>query len=111
METETQKKEVKSEVYQYAESLLLENQFTKFQAKKELIEKGLDEENAQKIIDEISIEHKKQDNGAKSDIFWGAIWCFGGIIATVMDFGYFFWGAILFGGFQMVKGLTDLYES
>ena len=38
----------------------------------------------------------------------GGLWCIGGIALTVADIGFVFWGAILFGGIQFIKGLTNL---
>jgi|OM-RGC.v1.036971132 hypothetical protein len=34
----------------------------------------------------------------------GALFCVGGILGTLSDSGYIFWGAIVFGGFQFLKG-------
>ncbi len=48
---------------------------------------------------------------AGSDVFWGAMWCIGGIVATVADFGYIFWGAIVFGGFQFFRGIINYNNS
>jgi hypothetical protein len=45
---------------------------------------------------------------AKKDILHGGLWCIGGIALTVADIGFVFWGAILFGGVQFIKGLTNL---
>lgn len=53
---------------------------------------------------------------ASKDILHGALWCVGGTIATVIGYlhasdgggggRYFiFWGAIVFGGFQLLRGL------
>jgi GTP:adenosylcobinamide-phosphate guanylyltransferase len=44
---------------------------------------------------------------AKSDMLYGAGWCLVGIIATYADIGYIFWGAIVFGGFQFVRGAIN----
>jgi len=44
---------------------------------------------------------------ARNDMLWGAVWCMGGIIATAADFGYIFWGAIVFGGFQLIRGISN----
>jgi hypothetical protein len=41
---------------------------------------------------------------ANKDMLYGALWCIGGIVATVADFGYIFWGAIIFGAIQFLKG-------
>lgn len=47
-----------------------------------------------------------QESGQK-DMLIGAAWCIGGIAATVADFGYVFWGAIIFGAIQFIKGATN----
>lgn len=44
---------------------------------------------------------------ANKDMLWGAVWCIGGIIGTVADTGYIFWGAIVFGGIQFFVGLSN----
>ncbi len=48
-------------------------------------------------------------NGAK-DMFIGFIVCVAGITATIADFGYIFWGAILFGGVQFIRGVISLID-
>ena len=48
-----------------------------------------------------------EKEGAKRDMVYGALWCVGGVIATIADFGYIFIGAIVFGGIQFLKGLYN----
>lgn len=40
-------------------------------------------------------------------MIYGALWCIGGIIATVADIGFIFWGAIVFGAVQFIKGAIN----
>ena len=49
-------------------------------------------------------ERKKQAN---KDMMYGALWCVGGLVATMADIGAIFWGAIVFGGIQFFKGLIN----
>ena len=42
---------------------------------------------------------------AKKNRLYGAIWCIGGVLATLADVGYIFWGAIVFGGIQFFRGV------
>ncbi len=42
---------------------------------------------------------------SKKDILFGAIWIFGGIIATAVDAGHVFWGAIVYGTIRMFRGI------
>jgi hypothetical protein len=58
-------------------------------------------------------------NTAIKDIVVGALWCIGGIAVTAYTYqqaqqqggGSYFvaWGAVLFGGFQFLKGLVLLF--
>lgn len=48
--------------------------------------------------------------GAVKNMIFGALWCVGGIVGTVANVGYVFWGAIIFGGFQFIKGAIELQE-
>lgn len=50
-------------------------------------------------------------DAANKDILVGSLWFFGGLIATVANFGYIFWGAILFGGIQMLKGISEYIKN
>ena len=52
-----------------------------------------------------------EEPSGNKNMFWGAIWCVGGIIFTVSDTGYIWWGAILFGGIQFFQGLIQSSSS
>lgn len=56
------------------------------------------------------VEQELINERAKKDILYGALWCVGGLVATAAEIGYIFWGAIVFGGVQCVKGLMN-YKS
>ncbi len=107
--TTTNPQETVNEIYKYAADLLLEEKKTDFEVRQSLVERGLPQDAADVIVDnlmaQINSESKEQ---AKKDVLYGALWCFGGIAATVADIGFIFWGAIIFGGIQLVKGLMNL---
>lgn len=42
---------------------------------------------------------------AGKDMLYGALWFFGGLVATMADIGAIFWGAMVFGGIQFIGGL------
>lgn len=44
---------------------------------------------------------------SNNDMLFGALWFIGGVIGTVADIGYIFWGAILFGAIQFFKGVMN----
>jgi hypothetical protein len=45
---------------------------------------------------------------AKRDVFFGSLWLAGGLILTFAEIGFIFWGAIVFGGIQLFKGISNL---
>ncbi len=55
-----------------------------------------------------SVPQTVDRSGANKDMIWGAIWCVGGIIGTVANTGYIFWGAIVFGAIQFFRGLSRM---
>ncbi len=59
------------------------------------------------LDDHLTYEQEQQNKKANSDILWGAIWCVGGLIGTFANIGYVFWGAIIFGGIQLFRGLGN----
>jgi hypothetical protein len=96
---------IADEVYNYAAHLLMNDKKSTSETKNALLEQGLDEESASTIIADLEQEIKQaQKKQASNDMLYGGLWFIGGLIATVADFGYFFWGAIGFGGYQFLKG-------
>jgi len=46
---------------------------------------------------------------ANKDMLYGGLWCLGGTVLTLMDIGFIFWGAIVFGAIQFLRGLFRWY--
>ncbi|MBF9237150.1 hypothetical protein I2I05_07055 [Hymenobacter sp. BT683] len=79
-----------------------------------LVGQGASEEGAQAVISELRPEyHKIYQEAARKDMLHGGLWLGGGLLVTGVtyamaapDGGSYFmtWGAIIFGGFQFVKG-------
>lgn len=95
-------------IYDFAANLLVNEKKSSSETKQLLIQEGLDEESAGIVVENLEkqIKEVKKERGNK-DMLYGALWCIGGIIATVADFGYIFWGAIVFGGIQFFRGLAN----
>ena len=72
-----------------------------------LVGQGLDPESAQDVLANLQaqIEQAKKSS-AQKDMLYGALWCVGGIVATMASIGFIFWGAIIFGAIQFFKGLA-----
>ncbi len=74
-----------------------------------LVQAGLVETDALSIVERISKHSGKggEHDNAKNNMIYGAMWCVGGIVATLADLGFIFWGAIVFGFLQFMKGAMD----
>lgn len=74
-------------------------------------EEGLSEEEAKKIITHITakgiVDADEKFRTANRDILWGTIWFVGGLILTIAKTGFIFWGAIIFGGIQLGRGIMN----
>jgi hypothetical protein len=104
--SETSSQQSAEAMFRYAAHLLIDRGQDSYDAKNALMAKGMDEVNAALLIDRIEEElesRKKQE--AQKDMLWGAVWCIGGTVATLANFGFVFWGAIVFGGIQFFQGV------
>ncbi len=63
--------------------------------------------NANGVVDTEDPSRVAIKERAQKDMLFGAMWCIGGTVATLADVGYIFWGAIVFGGIQFVKGVIN----
>lgn len=69
---------------------------------------GMPEYQARDLANQLESEIREAKNaGANKDMLYGALWCIGGTVATLADIGFIFWGAILFGAIQFIKGAAS----
>jgi len=105
---ESENQQADDQIYDYAANLLVKENKSPSEVKKALIEEGIDEESASIIVDSLETQiNKIRKEQANKDMLYGALWCVGGIVMTVADVGYIFWGAIVFGGYQFLKGAMN----
>ena len=98
-------KEAVNQIYEYAANLLVNEQKSATETKNALVAEGLDEESAAIVVSRLEQQIKDATKeAANKDMIYGAMWCIGGVVATIADFGYIFWGAIVFGAIQFIKG-------
>lgn len=103
---------VVQEDYDYAVNLIAHQKRTPTEAVQMLINDGIGKEMAVSMVANLSEEvSKAKKDAAQKDILYGALWCVGGTVATLADVGYIFWGAIVFGGIQMIKGFISLNQA
>jgi hypothetical protein len=98
-----------NKIYDHAADLLVNGKKSESEVRQVLIDKGLDHEAAKVIVQNLSSQiFSAKKERANKDMLYGALWCVGGIVLTVADVGFIFWGAILFGGIQFFKGVANL---
>jgi polyhydroxyalkanoate synthesis regulator phasin len=108
-EQHTKEENIVDQIYNYTAHLLISEKRESSEVIQILVEKGIDVETANNIVENINNQIRDRKNKkAYKDMICGALWCIGGIVATVADFGYIFWGAIVFGAIQFFKGVSDL---
>lgn len=97
-----------NQVYDYAANLIIHGKKSDEEVIEALIQQGVDKESALVVVEnlhkQITLAKKER---AKKDMLYGALWCVGGIIATIADIGFIFWGAIVFGAVQFFKGVAN----
>lgn len=107
----------KEEVYNYVAKRMIEDEISADIVKNELTNKGVYLDYANKVVDEIDIAIKEERvKKAKKDMLYGALWCIGGLVVTAISYNSaseggsyrIFWGAVVFGGYQFIKGLINL---
>lgn len=103
-----QQRQTATQAYEYAAGLLTQNKKTEQEVIEALMQQGLDKANALLIIEDVQkqITEAKKER-AKKDMLYGALWCIGGIVATMANIGFIFWGAIIFGAFQFFRGAIN----
>jgi len=106
--TQTDQQAAVNQVYDFAADQLVNHKQTAEAVVATLTERGLDSESANIVVNNLTeqIAAAKKER-AKKDMLYGALWCVGGTVATLADVGYIFWGAIVFGGIQFVKGAVN----
>jgi hypothetical protein len=96
-------------LYQYAANLLANGNKSGAEVERLLLLKGLDADSASEVVRELEIPIRDAKNAqAKKDMLHGGLWCIGGTALTMAHIGFVFWGAIIFGGVQFIKGVSNL---
>jgi hypothetical protein len=106
--TEVKTPEATGQLYNYAAHLLVNENKNAFLVKEDLMSKGMDEKSATMMIETLQQQIKDaQNERARKDMIYGALWCVGGTVLTIADLGFIFWGAIVFGAIQFIKGAVN----
>lgn len=100
------------QLYNYAADLLINKDKNSYDVKMALMEQGASEQDASQIIEKLEEEiTNAQRSRANKDMLYGGLWLAGGLILTITETGFIFWGAILFGGIQFAKGAMNAIKN
>ena len=106
----TSEQQALQELYDLAANQLLNGKKKPEEVKALLMERGLSADAAYTILRNVEVEIKRLKTGAaRKDMLYGALWCVGGTVATIANVGFIFWGAIVFGGIQFIKGAVNYF--
>jgi len=106
-------------VYNYA-AQQLQNGVSPSQVESQLLQQGLDPDSARRVVFDLTHARTKAINSeARSNMLYGALWCVGGTVVTVLSFGaassspgggsyVVAYGAIIFGAIQFFRGLSQM---
>ncbi len=96
------------QAFNYAANLLVKDEQTPSQVKKMLVAQGIDEHTAGVIVTNVENQISKAKKArANKDMLFGGLWMVGGTVLTIADIGAIFWGAIVFGLIQFIRGVAN----
>jgi hypothetical protein len=105
-ESKAPQQEVVSYYAEKAADMLIVKKMNRVEVVSSLLKEGLQQEESEALVSALEVEIRDQKlSKANSDILWGAIWCVGGTVLTLAEIGFVFWGAIVFGGIQLLSGI------
>lgn len=93
-------------VYNFAGDLIVNHNFSYDDAKKALVEQGLNAADAETVVENIKGQIKEaKSEAANKALLYGFLWAAGGLILTLITNGAFiFYGAVIYGIILIVKG-------
>ncbi|MDR6967090.1 hypothetical protein J2X31_001097 [Flavobacterium arsenatis] len=101
-----------NQLYNYAADLFVNQDKNSYDVRMALIQQGASEADANHIIEKVEEEiDNARRSAANKDMLYGGLWVAGGLILTVAEIGFIFWGAILFGGIQFAKGAMNAIKN
>lgn len=109
---EPTQEEIVEAVYSFAAERMHEGADAQ-QIHAELMQQGLDQDSASQVVSNLfNMRTDAVRSAGKKNMIYGALWCIGGVVVTVVTFsmaangGSYIvtWGAILFGAIQFFRG-------
>jgi hypothetical protein len=95
------------DIYNYAVDLYVNKGLNWNIVQSKLIDLGLSESNASRIIQYLKEqEHAAKISASNRDLKFGLLWIVGGVLLTLIMQGHLiFWGAVVYGIYRVVIGL------
>ena len=106
--------EIVNQIYGFTADMLYNQKKSVEETKAALIENGLSSEDADVVINNLQNQYNKEKKEAgNKNMLYGALWCVGGILVTVLTYSaasnggtyVVAWGAVIFGAIQFFKGV------
>ena len=106
--------EIVNQIYGFTADMLYNQKKSVEETKAALIENGLNSEDADVVINNLQNQYNKEKKEAgNKNMLYGALWCVGGILVTVLTYSaasnggtyVVAWGAVIFGAIQFFKGV------
>ena len=106
--------EIVNQIYGFTADMLYKQKKSVEETKAALIENGLSSEDADVVINNLHKQYNKEKKEASNkNMLYGALWCVGGILVTVLTYSaasnggtyVVAWGAVIFGAIQFFKGV------
>jgi len=92
----------------YATTLLVQQKKSPEEVIEALTQNGMEAGEADALVTNLQQQIKDAVNAkAKKDMMVGGLFCGIGTVLTIADIGFIFWGAIIFGGIQLFKGMSN----
>ena len=120
MENKREEQEIVNQIYGFAANMMFEQEKTSEETKQALVEQGLKPEDAEIVVSNLQAQIKQaKDEVANKNMLYGALWCGGGLLVTALTYSaasenggsyVVAWGAVIFGAWQLLKGLWQKFN-
>ena len=92
-----------NKIYIFANNIIEKQNCSVSEVQNILIKNGYNSNDISWVVNRLLFKQQEKKD-AIDDMFYGTLWFAGGFLLTIADIGYIFYGAILVGGFQFLKG-------
>lgn len=74
-----------------------------------LVEEGADSDLARSaVLYQVQLFNQQRKAQGRNEALWASLWLGGGVVLTYHDVGFIFWGAMIYGAWGVISGLSKL---